>query len=147
MPLSALRLASKRASSFTNALRTSSARSIRTTVPRAALYAQADEKTFKQVIEAKGRVVLVDFYADWCGPCHQLSPVIESLTAEPHTSGSGLPLDLIKVNTDTDEGIPLAQAFKVTALPTVIAFKDGVPVSQFKGALPPAHVKKFIESL
>ena len=54
------------------------------------------------------------FPHSWCGPCHQLSPVIESLTAEPQKSGSGLPLDLIKVNTDTDEGVPLAQTFKVS---------------------------------
>ncbi|KAJ3512617.1 hypothetical protein NMY22_g15280 [Coprinellus aureogranulatus] len=111
MASTAFRLASKRAS-LAGFARSSGRRSIHMTAPRAALYAQADEKTFKEVTGAKDRVVLVDFYADWCGPCHQLSPVIESLTAEPNKSGSGLPLDLIKVNTDTEEGAPLAQAFK-----------------------------------
>ncbi|ETW86304.1 thioredoxin-like protein, partial [Heterobasidion irregulare TC 32-1] len=92
------------------------------------------------------RVVLVDFYADWCGPCKTLSPILERITTdESIKSGSGLPLDLITV--DTDAEVALAQQHKIRSLPTVVAFKDGQPVSQFIGALPEAQVRKFIESL
>ncbi|TFK42338.1 thioredoxin-like protein [Crucibulum laeve] len=115
------------------------------TPPRLALYPKADEKTFNKVVEVKDRVILVDFYADWCGPCHQLSPILEKLTKEPNTSGSGLPLDLVKI--DTDAEFELGQKYKVRALPTVIAFKDGKPVSQFVGALRENDVKGFLEAL
>jgi len=126
----------------------SRARSFHSSSPRAVLYAKADQQTFNKAINAKDRIALVDFYADWCGPCHQLSPIIERLTNEPQTSGSSdLPIDLVKVDTDTDDGQTLGAKYKVRALPTVIAFRDGVPVSQFVGALNEAGVQKFISQL
>ncbi|KAF6763874.1 hypothetical protein DFP72DRAFT_840961 [Ephemerocybe angulata] len=76
-----------------------------------------------------------------------LSPVLEALTAEPNKSGSGLPIDLVKIDTDSDDGYQLCTQFEVKAMPTVIAFKDGVLVSKFTGALPPPRVKKFIDEL
>ncbi|KAF5315621.1 hypothetical protein D9611_004959 [Ephemerocybe angulata] len=141
------------------------ARTIHMTAPRAALYANADAQTFKKVTGTPGRLVLVDFHAEyvdnylfivywkstveyrWCGPCHQLSPVLEALSAEPNKSGSGLPIDLVKIDTDSEDGYQLCTQFEVKAMPTVIAFKDGVLVSKFTGALPPPRVKKFIDEL
>ncbi|KAH9483899.1 Thioredoxin Y, chloroplastic [Psilocybe cubensis] len=98
--------------------------------------------TFEKAIEATDRIALVDFYADWCGPCHQLAPVLEKLTKEPSTSGSGLPLDLVKVDTESEDGIA-----KVRALPTVIAFRNGSPITQFVGAINEAGVKDFLSKL
>ncbi|EFI28356.1 hypothetical protein CC1G_13890 [Coprinopsis cinerea okayama7 len=123
------------------------ARSFHTTRPCAALYLNVDNATFDKVTSVKDRVVLVDFYADWCGPCRQLSPVIEKLTQEPATSGSGLPIDLVKVDTDSTEGQALGRKYRVTALPTVLAFKNGEVADGFLGAQPEAKIKQFIESL
>ncbi|KAF8965319.1 thioredoxin-like protein [Flammula alnicola] len=114
---------------------------------RAVLYPKADQKTFTEAISAKDRITVVDFYADWCGPCHQLSPVIEKLTSDPNKSGSGLPFDLVKVDTDSDDGQALGATYKVRALPTVVAFRDGAPISQFVGALPEVGVQKFLSGL
>ncbi|KAI0045384.1 thioredoxin-like protein, partial [Auriscalpium vulgare] len=113
-------------------------------------------QTFDKVTTATARnerVVLVDFYADWCGPCKMLSPVLEQLTADPTVaSGSGRPLDLVTVN--TDEQVALAAKFKaclpalrVSSIPTVVAFKDGQPVSQFVGALNEPGVRRFLASI
>ncbi|KAF9484648.1 thioredoxin-like protein [Pholiota conissans] len=125
-----------------------SARAFHVTPARAVVYPNADHKTFKQVTSAKDRITLVDFHADWCGPCHQLAPVIQKLTDEPNKSGkTGLPLDLVKVDTDSDEGQLLGATYKVRALPTVIAFRDGAPISQFVGALNAAGVQKFLDDL
>ncbi|KAH6918318.1 thioredoxin-like protein [Coprinopsis sp. MPI-PUGE-AT-0042] len=126
---------------------TGNARGLHLTHPRAKLYKNPDAKTFEQIVNAKDRIVLVDFYADWCRPCHQLSPVIEKLTEEPNKSGSGLPLDLIKVDIEGEDGGPLGASFKVSSLPTVLAFKEGERVDGFIGAQPEPIVKKLIESL
>ncbi|KAF8912059.1 thioredoxin-like protein [Gymnopilus junonius] len=126
----------------------SGTRSFRSSAPRAVVYANADQQTFNKAVNAKDRVVLVDFYADWCGPCHQLSPIIERLTNEPSTTGaSKLPLDLVKIDTDSDDGQSLGAKFKISALPTVIAFRDGEPIAQFVGALNEARVQRFINEL
>jgi thioredoxin 1 len=92
------------------------------------------------------RVALVDFYADWCGPCKTLSPILEKLTHDADLkTGSGLQIDLVTV--DTDEQGALAQRYNVRALPTVVAFRGGEPVKQFVGALPESGVRKFLEDV
>ncbi|RDB22301.1 Thioredoxin Y, chloroplastic [Hypsizygus marmoreus] len=127
---------------------TSRARSFHSTTRRAEQYPRANLETFNKVVGTKDRLVLVDFYADWCGPCHQLSPILESLITNPEVkSSSGLPIDLVKVNTDDEDGLALGQQFKVRALPTVIAFRDGNPVNQFVGALPEGGVRRFLETV
>jgi len=87
------------------------------------------------------------FSASWCGPCHQLAPIVEKLTNEPNKSGSGLPFDLVKIDTDTEIGQALGGQYKVRALPTVIAFRNGKIISQFVGALSEAEVNKFLDKL
>lgn len=113
-------------------------------------YLNADSVTFDKVVSkeaSKDRVVLVDFYADWCQPCKVLSPILEKLTATEamRTGHSGRVLDLVTVDADTN--VELAGKYAISALPTVIAFKDGEPIRMFKGALPEAAVREFISQL
>ena len=99
-------------------------------------------QTFMQdVIEASKEVpVLVDFWATWCGPCKQLTPVLEKVV----TQAAGL-VKLVKIN--ADENQDLCAQLRVQSLPTVYAFKDGQPVDAFMGALPESQVKAFIDKL
>jgi putative thioredoxin len=102
----------------------------------------ATAATFKQeVIDASShQIVLVDFWADWCGPCKQLTPALERLVA-----GSNGVAKLVKVNVDTEK--MLGSQFQIQSLPTVYAFIDGKPVDGFQGALPDSQLKAFLERL
>ncbi|TDL25037.1 thioredoxin-like protein [Rickenella mellea] len=125
-------------------------RTFLTTARRDVQIHNADAETFKKAIakeNSQGKVVLVDFYADWCGPCKMLSPVLEKLTRDSDTlkTGSGRALDLVTIDTDTQTD--LAQSYNVRSLPTVVAFKDGAIAGQFIGALNEAGVRKFVAGL
>jgi putative thioredoxin len=84
--------------------------------------------------------VLVDFWADWCRPCHMLAPVIEQAVAA-HDGR----VELAKL--DTDRNPATAARYGVRGLPTVKAFRDGAVVSEFTGAQPPQVVSRFVEAL
>jgi len=89
---------------------------------------------------ATNKVVLVDFYAAWCNPCKE--KLAEDTSVH---SGSGRSIDLVTVDTDTE--VELALQYSIRSLPTVIAFRDGEPISKFTGALPEEGVRKFLETL
>jgi putative thioredoxin len=93
------------------------------------------------VIEAsQATPVVVDFWAPWCGPCKQLTPIIERLVKQ--YAGK---VKLVKIN--VDENQELAAQFQVQSIPAVYGFKGGRPVDGFMGALPESQIKQFIERL
>ncbi|CAK5277603.1 unnamed protein product [Mycena citricolor] len=93
------------------------------------------------------RLVLVDFYADWCGPCHQLTPVLKKLIGERTTGGEKVDLLTIDIENEEKGGPGLASSHQIRALPTVIAFRDGKAVDKFVGALPETGVNTFLDKL
>src|SRR6201994_105810 len=95
----------------------------------------------RDVIErSKDVPVVVDFWADWCGPCKQLSPALEA--AETKRDG-----EVVLAKVDVDSNQALAQQFGVQGIPAVKAFRDGKIVDEFTGAVPPAQVLAFFDGL
>lgn len=82
-------------------------------------------------------LVLVDFYADWCGPCQMLAPILEGLAGET-------PATIAKV--DTDANPALAQQYGVQGLPTLLLFADGEPVERLVGMQSEANLRSAIDS-
>jgi putative thioredoxin len=89
---------------------------------------------------SKSVPVVIDLWAEWCGPCRTLGPIIEKVIAE--TNGA---VDLVKV--DVDANPQISQAFRVQSIPAVFAIHDGQIVDSFVGALPEAQVREFVERL
>jgi putative thioredoxin len=103
------------------------------------------DEDFEQVVieGSKERPVVVDLWADWCGPCKSLSPILEKVAGE--REGSFL---LAKVDIDANGvGQALLQAVRSQGIPTVVAFRDGQPVSMFIGAYPESEVNAFVDSI
>jgi putative thioredoxin len=90
------------------------------------------------VQESEDKLVLVDLWAPWCGPCKQLGPMIEKVV-----NSAGGAVSLVKI--DIDQNPQIAQALRVQSIPAVFAFKNGQPVDGFMGALPESQIKEFIE--
>jgi putative thioredoxin len=113
-----------------------------TSAPDLDLIKDSGIKTFAaDVIEASRKgPVIVDFWAPWCGPCKQLTPILEKAVR-----AAGGAVKLVKVN--IDDNPELAQHLRIQSVPTVYGFKNGQPVDGFAGALPESQVKAFIERL
>ena len=93
------------------------------------------------VIDASQEIpILVDFWAPWCGPCKQLTPVIEKAVTE-----AGGKVQLVKLN--IDEAPQIAQQMRIQSIPAVYAFFQGRPIDGFMGAVPESQVKTFIDRI
>ncbi|MEU2203169.1 tetratricopeptide repeat protein [Microbacterium oleivorans] len=109
--------------------------------PASRLVFDVTDADFGQVLELSRTVpVVVDLWADWCGPCKQLSPVLEKLVTE-----LGGRLVLAKV--DVDANPQLAQSFRAQSIPLVVALVAGQPVQLFTGAVPEAQVREVFTQL
>jgi thioredoxin 1 len=95
----------------------------------------ATETTFEQEVIKSDTPVIVDFWAEWCGPCHAVSPILERIVDE-----RGDELKLVKVNIDEEPG--LAQRFGVASIPTMILFKEGEPSAFAVGAQPKGALER-----
>ena len=90
--------------------------------------AHVTDAEFEQAVSSE-TPVLVDFWAEWCGPCRMVAPVLEQIAAE-----QGERLKIVKLNVDENTSTP--QKFGITGIPTMILFKDGQPVERIVGFMP-----------
>ncbi len=98
----------------------------------------SDQDFTEKVIEAD-KPVLVDFWAEWCGPCRMVAPIVEELASEYEGK-----VDFTKLNVDFNPTV--ATTFGIRSIPTLLVFKGGKPVDQVIGAVPKAEIKKRLEA-
>ena len=96
------------------------------------------EQTFENDVLQSDTPVLVDFWAEWCGPCHAIAPVLDEIAKERDG------LKVVKLNIDEEPSI--AQRYGVMSIPTLILFKDGAVAAQKVGALAKGQLTAFIDS-
>ena len=97
------------------------------------------DSDFDQEVLEADTVVLVDFWAEWCGPCKMVAPVLDDLSQEYDGK-----IKFTKV--DVDENPQTAMKYGIRSIPTLLVFKDGSPVDQVVGAVPKAVIKKRLDS-
>jgi thioredoxin 1 len=98
------------------------------------------EANFDEALAANQNVMMVDFWAEWCGPCKAIAPVLEDLTRE--SAGA---ITLAKVN--VDENPALAARYGIRSIPTILFVKQGKVADQVIGAVPKAQLKKKLDAL
>ena len=98
------------------------------------------EKNFDETLASTEGVLMVDFWAEWCGPCRAIAPVLDDLAKE-----SAGRVSLAKVN--VDENPALAARFGIRSIPTILLVKGGAVVDQVVGAVPKAQLKKKLDAV
>ena len=93
------------------------------------------ESTFDQEVLESETPVLVDFWAEWCGPCHAVSPILERIVDERNGE-----LRLVKVNIDEEQ--ELARRYGIQSIPAMVIFKDGEPAAAAVGAMPKGALER-----
>jgi thioredoxin 1 len=93
------------------------------------------DATFEAEVLKSSKPVIVDYWAEWCGPCRMIAPVLEEIATE-----YGEKLDVVKLN--VDENPAVAQRYQILAIPTLNVFQNGEVVKQIKGAKPKAALLK-----
>jgi thioredoxin 1 len=93
------------------------------------------ESTFDAEVTKSETPVIVDFWAEWCGPCHAVAPVLDKIVAERNGD-----VKLVKVNIDEERG--LAEKFGIASIPTMILFRDGQPAAAAMGAQPKSALER-----
>lgn len=94
--------------------------------------------SFRGTVEESNKVVVVDFFATWCGPCKMLAPVFENLSQELPSA------EFVKV--DIDQSLELAQKFGITTVPTMMIFKNGKVVDTLVGFMPKDSLKAKVQA-
>ncbi len=93
------------------------------------------ESTFEQEVTQSDKIVIVDFWAEWCGPCHAVAPVLDRIVEERNGD-----VKLVKVNIDEERG--LAERYGIASIPTMILFRDGEPAAAALGAQPKGSLER-----
>ena len=93
------------------------------------------ETTFEQEVLQSEKPVIVDFWAEWCGPCHAVAPVLDKIVEERADE-----LKLVKINIDEEQ--ELARRYGIQSIPTIVLFKDGEPAAAAIGAQPKTALEK-----
>lgn len=104
------------------------------------LVAQADGTNWDKEVLQSAELVMVDFWAVWCGPCQMVTPIVEDLAKEYQGK-----VKVMKLN--TDEAPEIAGRYQIMSIPTILFFKKGQPIEKLVGARPKAQFKQVIDSL
>lgn len=99
---------------------------------------QINQKDFAELVENKKGIVVIDFFATWCGPCRMLSPVMENVSNEVS--------DVNFYKIDVDENEALAMKFQISSIPCLVLLKDGAPVSRILGYRPLNDIVSWINN-
>jgi thioredoxin len=96
--------------------------------------------SFEEMLSGSDVPVLVDFYADWCGPCQMMVPILEQVNAQLKDR-----LQIVKIDTDKYTG--LASQYAIAALPTLVLFKEGKPVDRIEGLVQAPQLVQHLKAL